>query len=101
MQFFKDAPIETPKDSENRVFDAELQADQIIIKASDSFPGQQATIGSNISLFVSCDSRKTQQLIYDQLSENAKSITFPLNENSGFAMLTDKFSISWMLAYHG
>jgi PhnB protein len=99
MQTFADAPIDAPDGSASWLFDAELIAQQLTIKGSDSFPGQEVSVGKNISLFLSFSDRTQQSEVYSGLLEGGE-VVFELNEQSGFAMLTDKFGISWMLAYH-
>lgn len=99
MESFDEAPIETPKGAEERIFDAELIFSDLMLKASDSFPDEEVIIGENISLFFGFKDKNVQKQVYDRLKKDGE-IRFELNKQSNFAMIKDKFGISWMLAYH-
>jgi len=97
LQHFADAPIASPAGAEDRIFDSEIVAENFTIKASDSMPGQEISMGKNISLFLVFSETTQQQSVYNALAESG-TITFELNQQSGFAMVEDQFGISWMLA---
>lgn len=100
MQQYRDAPIDAPETAFSRIFDGEMVAGQLLIKGSDSYPGQEVAIGKNISLFLSFSDREHQIDVYSKLIVGGE-VEFELNDQSSFAMVTDKFGISWMLAFHG
>ena len=94
MKTFGDSPIEVPNDYQNRIFDSELNAEKIRIKASDDLPNHSVTIGNNISLFVTFTDKTFREEVFKKLSESGK-ILFPLKKD--FGMVKDKFDIQWML----
>ena len=94
MKTFSDSPIEVPNDYQNRIFDSELNAEKIRIKASDDLPNHSVTIGNNISLFLSFTDKAFREEVFKKLSASGK-ILFPLEKD--FGMVKDKFDIQWML----
>jgi len=94
MKTFIDSPIEVPNDYQNRIFDSELNAEKIRIKASDDLPNHSVTIGNNISLFITFSDKAFREEVFKKLSESGK-ILFPLEKD--FGMVKDKFDIQWML----
>lgn len=99
MQTFEDAPVDIPGNERNRIYDSEMTVGAITIKASDGLPDQDVMSGMNISLFIAFDSKQDQKKVYNNFLPEA-NVNFELSEQSDFAMLTDKYGISWMLAYH-
>ena len=96
MQFFRDAPMEVPKALENRIFNAEVKAGNITIKASDDLPTHPVSQGSNMSLYVVFENETEKIAAFNGLSE-AGQVLFPITEN--FGMLKDKFGIQWMMVH--
>jgi PhnB protein len=92
---FGESPIEVPVEFENRIFNLELKAGSIHLKASDDLPNHQVKGGNNISLFVSFSDQKEKENVFAELAHEGK-VLFPLDDN--FGMLKDKFGIQWMMA---
>jgi PhnB protein len=99
MQTFEDAPMEFPEEARHLIFDSELRAENIIIKASDSLPDNPMVIGKNFSLFVIFSDRKEIENVYNKLLEGGKINMLLEDTPSGgkFGMVADKFGIQWML----
>lgn len=94
MQTFGDTPMDFPEDAKDRIFNSEVIAGNIKIKASDNLPGQEIINGSNISLFVVFDDANKKKEVFNKLSEGGK-VFFPIEDN--FGMLVDKYGIQWMV----
>lgn len=90
---FKDSPIDVSEEDQDRIFDSELIAGDIKIKASDNLTGHSIETGNSISLFVSFKDLKLREKAFNALAENGQ-IMFELDDN--FGMLKDKFGIQWM-----
>jgi PhnB protein len=95
MQAFDKAPMPVPKEFEHRIFDSELRAGSLILKASDDLPGYEVQLGSHVSLFTALPNSEAQARIFSDLAEGGQ-ILFPLENN--FGMLKDKYGIQWMLS---
>lgn len=82
-----------------RVMHARIKAGELLIMASDSHPHTPVRTGQNVTLSLGFDSIDEQRKVYDILSEGA-DITMTLADTfwgAHFAMLTDRYGISWML----
>ena len=95
MQTVGESPMDMPGAFQDRIFDAAMQAEGVLIRASDDQPGHEVTAGSNFALFVMFDDSAEQQQVFDKLAEGGR-ILFPLA--NGFGMVADKYQIQWMLA---
>ncbi|MGE3801267.1 MAG: VOC family protein [Candidatus Kapaibacterium sp.] len=98
IQTFGESPIDVPEDFKDRVFDSELKAENIHLKASDDLPNHPVQLGTNISMFVMFSDRQEGEEVFNQLAEGG-NVLFPLNQN--FGMLRDKFSVQWLLVIEG
>ena len=97
IQTVGDSPMTVPVEHKDRIFDAELQAEGIRIKASDDMPGQPQAKGQNFAVFINFSDHDEQKQVFDKLSQDGH-VQFPLENN--FGMLVDKYEIQWMLAAH-
>lgn len=97
MQSFSEAPMEVPSAIENRIFNSELRAGNITIKASDDLPTHPVTAGNNMSLYVIFPSEAEKVEAFNGLSKGGQ-VLFPISEN--FGMLKDKFGIQWMMVHN-
>ncbi|MHA2253627.1 MAG: VOC family protein [Candidatus Kariarchaeaceae archaeon] len=99
MTTYKDSPVEFATENDHLIFDSHFQADDFILRASDS--PNETSIGRNFALFVSFSSSEELDKVFTKLAEGG-SVTMPLAETSGvqFGMLVDKFGIQWMLNWH-
>ena len=95
MQTYSESPIQMPDEASERIFDSEMQAEDVIIKASDNMPNATTEVGKNFALFIAFSDGEEMKTVFGKLADGG-NITFPLDEN--FGMLTDKFGIQWMLA---
>ncbi|MHA1982909.1 MAG: VOC family protein [Candidatus Hodarchaeales archaeon] len=95
MQTFGDSPVEFPEDCRHLIFDSELKAEKIIIKASDSLPDNPMVIGRNISLFIVFSDKKESENVYRKLLEGGKTIMSLADSHSDgkFGMITGKYQI--------
>ncbi|GAB5527704.1 MAG: hypothetical protein Roseis2KO_55760 [Roseivirga sp.] len=50
MQTFGESPMEAPAESTDLIFNSELRAGDLVIKASDNLTTYQTNVGNNISL---------------------------------------------------
>lgn len=96
LQTFKESPINVPEALQNRIFNSEVKAGKICIKASDDLPNHQVTVGSNMSLYLVFNNREEHVMVFNSLKAEGK-VLFPIND--GFAMVKDKFNVQWMLVY--
>ncbi len=101
MQTFGDSPGEVSEEAKDRIMHTHLNAGTVQLMASDAMPGEPATIGSNVSLSVNCDSEEQQTRLFDALAEGG-SISMPLQDTfwgARFGMCTDKFGMHWMFNF--
>ncbi len=96
MQTFGDSPVEVPTASSNRIFNSELKAGSICIKASDDLPGHDVKLGNQISLYAVFPDSSSKEKAFTNLSEGGK-VLFPLDDH--FGMLKDKYGIQWMFVH--
>ena len=98
MQTYGESPIPATDGDADRIFNSELRAGNICIKASDDLPSHPVTAGSNVCLFVDFPDEETKSKAFDGLAEGGK-VLFPISEN--FGMLEDRFGIRWMVVHGG
>jgi PhnB protein len=99
---FAESPLTVSEENFDLIFDSELQADNIIIKASDSLPENNITVGNNFSLFLVFSNLLKLEKFYKDISDGGKIIIpLPIGKmDTKFAMIKDKYDIQWMLAYN-
>jgi PhnB protein len=100
-QTFGESPVEAPPEAKDRLMHAHLNAPGLQLMASDCMPGQEAVIGTNVSLSIDCDSEEQQNAFFTALSEGG-TVTMPLQDTfwgARFGMLVDRFGVSWMFNY--
>jgi PhnB protein len=100
MQKFSEVPgMPVPPDYADKVMHAHLEADGIVIMASDPPPGMNVNVGNNVHLsLMGTDSSKLSKMFND-LSAGGK-VTMPLAKQfwgDTFGSFTDKFGINWMV----
>lgn len=98
MQTFEESPMEAPPECENLIFNSELKAGELVIKASDNLPAYQTIPGNNISLYITFPDQASQHACFNKLAAEGK-VLFPIN--SGFGMIRDKYDVQWMLVFKG
>ena len=100
IQTVGESPLGVTGEHADRIFNAVLEADGLLLMASDDQPDQSVTPGSNMSVFVSFSDADDQRAVYASLSDGGV-IIMGLDEvtsGPGFAMVRDRFGVSWMLA---
>jgi PhnB protein len=102
---YKDMPSEKPMTDEqkDKIMHVSLRIGKngalMGSDSSDEF-GHATVIGTNISLSLNADSEQEADQLFTALSAGGKS-TMPMQKTfwgSYFGMLTDKFSIQWMIS---
>ncbi len=96
MQAFNEAPMEVPDALAMRIFNAEMTAGELTIKASDDLPTHPVSSGNNMSLYLHFDSESRKKSAFDALAEGGQ-VLFPITDN--FGMLKDKYNIQWMFVH--
>ncbi len=96
MQSFGESGMPVPPGCEDRIFNAELQAGDLRLKASDDLPGHDVQMGSHMSLFVTFPDATSKQAAFEALAEGG-TIMFPLDDN--FGMLKDPYGMQWMFVH--
>lgn len=94
---FRDSPLNVATDAEDLVFNAELRAGDFVLKASDNIEvaADEPGPASLMSVFAQCETDHEHHRIFDALAVGGTVVSPP---NAGFAMVVDRFGISWMLA---
>jgi PhnB protein len=103
---FKDMPGQevSPADAENIMHVALPIGGEDILMGSDCGPGMGAIkTGDNFSISITTTTEEETRKIFDGLNAGGK-ITMPLEKTFWaplFGMLTDKFSVNWMVSFDG
>jgi PhnB protein len=93
--------IGCPKGTEDQIMHAMLISKDLIIMASDMISPAGFTLGTNISLSLTCDSPDQIMRIFNALSRKGE-IADQLSVRPWgaiFGVIRDKFGITWMLSY--
>lgn len=88
-----------PPGYEDKVMHASLDADGIMIMASEAMPGQGVTKGTNVHLCLSGNDTDRLTKLFNGLSAGGK-VTMPLEKQfwgDTFGSFTDKFGVNWMV----
>ncbi|MEO1050908.1 MAG: VOC family protein [Bacteroidota bacterium] len=96
LQTFGESPIDVPAEVADRIFNAEVKAGNITLKASDDMPGHEVKQGTSVSLYLVFDDKDAKKVAFDKLADGGK-ILFPLKDD--FGMLKDKFGVQWMVVH--
>ncbi len=85
----------------DKVMHSQLDADGIVIMASDAQEGRTPVVGNNVSLSLSGGPADADRLtgVFAALAEGGTTM-MPLGEvpwGATFGMLTDKFGIQWLV----
>ncbi len=100
MQTVGDSPLGVTGKHAGRIFNAVLEADGLRLMASDDQPDRPVVAGDTVSVFVSFSDADDQRSVYDSLARGG-TVIMDLDDTmsgSGFAMVRDRFGVSWMLA---
>ncbi|WNB92851.1 VOC family protein [Bacillus sp. NEB1478] len=99
MQTFGEADFPTPPEADDRIMHARFKKGNLLLMTSDGFPGQEVTVGDNISLTLEFDNEQEIENIYDKLSANG-SVLMELQDTfwgAKYAKVKDQFGIMWDL----
>ncbi len=96
MQTFKESPIDVPEEANDLIYNSELNAGDLVFKASDNLPDFPIREGTNISLFTVFPDEEAKVKAFNNLSNGGK-VLFPIEDD--FGMLKDKFGIQWMVVH--
>ncbi|WLR42384.1 VOC family protein [Bacillus carboniphilus] len=99
IQTFGEADFPTPPEAKNRILHAKFKKDQLLFMVSDSFPGKEVEIGSNISLVLEFDEKQEIEKTYKLLSEKG-TIIMELQDtfwDACYAKVKDAFGVTWDL----
>jgi PhnB protein len=97
-----DSPMgkQAPPSDQKKVMHAKLSIGDMGLMGSDNMGDTPVKMGANISLSLSCASKKELDGIYSRLSAGGKATHQPKDEFFGyFGDLTDKYGITWMLVF--
>ncbi|MBZ0098329.1 MAG: VOC family protein [Taibaiella sp.] len=95
---------EIPESEGNKIMHISLpMSKETSLMGSDSSDayGQATVIGNNFSISINAESKEEADRLYKELSDGGKQ-TMPMNTTfwgSYFGMLTDRFSVQWMISY--
>jgi PhnB protein len=102
IQTFGEVPgMDVPPGYEDKVMHAMLDADGVVIFASEGMPGAEVKFGDNISLCLNGSAGDTDRLteIFNAVSDGG-TVMMPLEKQfwgDVFGMATDKFGVQWMV----
>jgi PhnB protein len=87
-----------PAGPDDRIAQARLEADGVIIVGSDGHPNYPPTVGDNMAIALSGTDSNRLPAIFSALAEGGR-IKGPLNAQSGATgYLVDQFSINWIVS---
>ncbi len=96
MTTLADSPLDVPPEAAALIFNAEVRAGDLVLKASDN-PEHDGSV-SSISLFVPFDDAAERDSLFDKLSVDGM-VLFPID--GPFGMVEDQFGTRWMLTTDG
>ena len=89
----------SPPGYEDKVMHAHLEAEDVVIMASDAPPGSQTNFGNNVSLSLVGSDNDRLSNAFNQLSAGGQ-VVMPLAKQfwgDTFGMCTDRFGVNWMI----
>ncbi|MEM7127760.1 MAG: VOC family protein [Chloroflexota bacterium] len=101
MDTLADSPMDVPEEAAHLIFNSEMRAEGISIRASDNLPSNETIFGSNFSLFTQFSDKEEMSDAYDKLSVGGE-VMMPLADTpsgGSFGMFADKYGIQWMLVF--
>jgi PhnB protein len=89
-----------PASAKDKIIHANLKNGNFMMMASDS-PTNEAKMGDNMQLYLTCASRADVDRLYESLSKNGAKKVAPADTFWGayFAMVEDQFGVQWMLGF--
>lgn len=102
VMYYKQQPYPNmPAEFAEKILHAEMIADGCTFYISDAVGQNSVKVGNNLQINLNCDSEEQLRWIYENLSQGAQ-IQMELQDTfwgAVFAMLTDRFGVSWSLNY--
>ena len=94
MKTFAESGLDAPEQEGDRIYNAVLKADGLILRASDNLPDIGMTGRDNFAIFVRFSNTLDLKHVFARLSTGGRVI-FPIKDN--FGMLKDRFGVLWMV----
>jgi PhnB protein len=101
IQTFGEADYPTPPEIEDKLIHARFLKGDLLLMASDTFPGSEAQTGSNISLVLEFESEEEVIRVYNHLILKS-TVHMELQDTfwgAKYAKVKDPFGITWDLNY--
>ncbi len=98
---YSEQPEYATDENRDKIMHSEFRAEGVYFMAADEMRPKEEWSGTRVSLSINFDSSDEQEAVYKRLSDEG-NVTMPLQDTfwgAKFAILTDKFGISWMLNY--
>jgi PhnB protein len=98
-----DPEFPIPENMKDLVMHGNFSAFGSLIMVSDGMPGQEHTVGDNISLIVTWDDPKELKRVFEILSKDG-IVLMPLEKtfwSELFGSVRDRFGIEWQFDYDG
>jgi len=100
LQTFSEAPgMPVPPGYEDKIIHARLDADGIVIMASEGQPGRKVDFGDNVNLSLNGSDEPRLTRVFNELSEGGK-VTMALAKQfwgDTYGQFTDKFGVHWQV----
>ena len=100
LQTFSEIPgMPVPPGMEDGIMHSQLEADGIVIQASEGAPGSQVSIGNNVHMCLTGSDLARLTTIFNALAVGG-TVKMPLAKQfwgSMFGMLLDRFGVQWMV----
>ncbi len=102
MQYYDEAAAFGSEAFRSKVMHSEFKAGPVHFMACDRSSDQRVHFGTNLTLYISFDTREEQERTFGQLSRGGKIQLAPEETIYGatVGVLTDPFGIHWMLVYN-
>ncbi|NMH69053.1 VOC family protein [Bacillus sp. RO3] len=101
LQTFGEADFPSPPEISEGIMHAKFKKGDLFFMVSDSFPGQEPTVGNNISLVLELESEEEIDTYYSRLTEKG-TVIMELQDTfwgAKFAKVKDPYGINWDLNY--
>jgi len=101
MRYKDQPPPDMPAEFLDKIMHAEMIVEGGMFYVSDAVGPNQVSPGNNVQINLNVDSEVQLRWVYDHLSDGAR-INMELQDTfwgAKFAMLTDRFGVSWSLNY--
>lgn len=101
MRYKDQPPPDMPAEFWDKIMHAEMIVEGGMFYVSDAVGPNQVSLGNNVQINLNVDSEVQLRWVYDHLSDGAR-INMELQDTfwgAKFAMLTDRFGVSWSLNY--